>query len=107
VLLYVLGLSYGAVADFLEAIGTAIGKTTVYNNVQEAGITSRSRQSASVASGGKRPVIGADGTYVKVKGEKVGVQVVVDDQSGDLLGYSLRIWWIIPIVSGMTPIGTR
>jgi hypothetical protein len=52
-------------------------------------------------------VIGADGTYVKVKGEKVGVQVVVDDQSGDLLGYSLRIWWIIPIVSGMTPIGTR
>jgi transposase-like protein len=91
VLLYVLGLSYGAVADFLEAVGTAICKTTVYNNVQEAGIASRSRQSASVASGGKRAVIGADGTYVKVKGEKVGVQVVVDDQSGDLLGLDIIV----------------
>ena len=89
VLLYVLGLSYGAVADFLEAFGTAIGKTTVYNNVQEAGIASRSRQEASVTSGGKRPVIGADGTYVKVKGEKVGIQVVVDDRSGDLLGLEI------------------
>jgi hypothetical protein len=63
----------------------------VYNNVQEAGIASRSRQNASVASGGKRPVIGADGTYVKVKGEKVGVQVVVDDQSGDLLGLDIIV----------------
>jgi hypothetical protein len=63
----------------------------VYNNVQEAGIASRSRQSTSVASGGKRPVIGADGTYVKVKGEKVGVQVVVDDQSGDLLGLDIMV----------------
>jgi transposase-like protein len=89
VLLYVLGLSYGAVADFLEAYGTAICKTTVYNNVQEAGVASRSRQEASVTSGGKRPVIGADGTYVKVKGEKVGIQVVVDDQSGDLLGLEI------------------
>lgn len=91
VLLYVLGLSYGAVADFLEAVGTAISKTTVYNNVQEAGIASRRRQSASVSSGGKRPVIGADGTYVKVKGEKVGIQVVVDDQSGELLGLDIIV----------------
>lgn len=91
VLLYVLGLSYGAVADFLEAFGVAICKTTVYDNVQEAGFASRSRQSASVASGGKRPVIGSDGTYVKVKGEKVGIQVVVDDQSGDLLGLDIIV----------------
>jgi hypothetical protein len=86
VLLYALGLSYGAVADFLTALAVAVSKTTVYNNVQEAGIASRSRQQAAVARGGKRAVIGSDGTYVKVKGEKVGVQVVVDDQSGDLLG---------------------
>lgn len=91
VLLYVLGLSYGAVADFLEAFGISICKTTVYNNVQEAGFASRSRQSASVASGGKRPVISSDGTYVKVKGEKVGIQVVVDDQSGDLLGLDIIV----------------
>jgi transposase-like protein len=89
VLLYVLGLSYGAVADFLSALAVAVSKTTVYNNVQEAGIASRSRQQASVASGGKKAVIGSDGTYVKVKGEKVCIQVVVDDQSGDLLGLDI------------------
>jgi transposase-like protein len=85
VLLYLLGLSYGAVSDFLLALGVTLSKTTVYDNVQEAGVQSRSRQQAAVARGGKRVVIGSDGTYVKVKGEQVGIQVVVDDQSGDLL----------------------
>lgn len=91
VLLYVLGLSYGAVEDFLFAVGVAVSKTTVYNNVQEAGVQSRSRQQATVAGGGKRTVIGSDGTYVKVKGEQVGIQVVVDDQSGDLLGLEIVV----------------
>ena len=91
VLLYALGLSYGAVADFLTALTMAVCKTTVYNNVQEAGIASRSRQQAAVASGGKKAVIGSDGTYVKVKGEKVGIQVVVDDQTGDLLGLDIVV----------------
>jgi transposase-like protein len=91
VLLYVLGLSYGAVADFMEALGISICKTTVYNNVQEAGSVSRRRQSASVANEGKRAVIASDGTYVKVKGEKVGIQVVVDDQNGDLLGLDIVV----------------
>jgi hypothetical protein len=36
-------------------------------------------------------VIGSDGTYVKVKGEKVGIQVVVDDQSGALLGLEIIV----------------
>jgi transposase-like protein len=91
VLLYVLGLSYGAVEDFLFALGVAVSKTTVYNNVQEAGIASRGRQQATVARGGKRAVIGSDGTYVKVKGEQVGIQVVVDDQSGELLGLEIVV----------------
>jgi transposase-like protein len=89
VLLYVLGLSYGAVEDFLFAVGVAVSKTTVYYNVQEAGVQSRSRQQATVARGDKRAVIGSDGTYVKVKGEHVGIQVVVDDRSGDLLGLDI------------------
>ena len=91
VLLYVLGLSYGAVADFLTALRMSVGKTTVYYNVQEAGIASRSRQQAAVTSGGKRAVIGSDGTYLKVKGEKVCIQVVVDDQNGDLLGLDIVV----------------
>ena len=85
VLLYVLGLSYGAVADFLVAMGCAVSKTTVYNNVQTAGQRARSRQRDTVTRSGKRAVIGTDGTYVKVRGEQVGIQVVVDDDSGELL----------------------
>ena len=91
VLMYALGLSYGAVEDFMTALGMAMSKTAVYYNVQEAGIASRSRQQAAVASGGKRAVIGSDGTYLKVKGEKVCIQVVVDDQNGDLLGLDIVV----------------
>jgi hypothetical protein len=36
-------------------------------------------------------VIGSDGTYVKVKGEKVGIQVIVDDETGDLLGLDIMV----------------
>jgi len=32
-------------------------------------------------------VIGSDGTYLKVKGAQIGVQVVVDDRDSDLLGW--------------------
>jgi transposase-like protein len=89
VLLYLLGLSYGAVSDFLFALGVAVSKTTVYNNVQAAGVRSRGRQQTTAAAGGQRAVIGSDGTYVKVKGETVGIQVVVDDQTGDLLALEI------------------
>jgi transposase-like protein len=91
VLLYVLGLSYGAVSDFTEAMGCAVCKTTMYNNVQEAGEKARKRQRSSVKRGGKRAVIGADGTYVKIKGEQVGIEVVVDDESGELLGLDIIV----------------
>lgn len=91
VLLYVLGLSYGGVADFLHALGVPIGKTTVYENVQAAGVQARQRQRATRETGGKRAVIGSDGTYMKVKGEKVGIQVIVDDETGDLLGIDIMV----------------
>jgi transposase-like protein len=89
VLLYVLGLSYGAVEDFVNALGCGVGKTTVYNNVQAAGRAARRKQQARVQQGGKRAVIGADGTFVKVKGESVGIEVVVDDSTGELLGLDI------------------
>jgi transposase-like protein len=91
VLLYVLGLSYGGVSDFTVAMGCAVSKTTVYNNVQEAGEKARKRQRSTVKGGGKRAVIGADGTYVKIKGEQVGIEVVVDDESGELLGLDILV----------------
>lgn len=91
VLLYVLGISYGGVSDFLGSLGIAIGKTTVYDNVQAAGMKSRQKQRQAVRGGHRRAVIGSDGTYLKVKGEKVGLQVVVDDRTGDLLGLDLIV----------------
>lgn len=91
VLLYVLGLSYGGVEDVLCAFNTPLGKTTVYLNVQEAGMAARQQQRQVVLTGGKRAVIGSDGTYVKVKGQEVGVQVVVDDATGELLGLEIVV----------------
>jgi transposase-like protein len=91
VLLYVLGLSYGAVSDFVGAMGSYVCRTTVYNNVQEAGMQARQRQRGTVKRGKKRPVIGVDVTYVKVKGEQVGIEVAVDDESGELLGLDIIV----------------
>jgi transposase-like protein len=91
VLLYVLGLSYGAVEDVLCAFNTPLGKTTVYVNVQEAGMAARQQQREVVLGKGERAVIGSDGTYLKVKGQEVGVQVVVDDQDGELLGLEIIV----------------
>ena len=89
VLLYVLGLSYGAIEDFLWALGCGISKTQAYYDVQAAGIASRQQQRRQVETGGQRLVVGTDGTYVKVKGELVGIEVVVDDQTGELLGLDI------------------
>jgi transposase-like protein len=89
VLLYVLGLSYGGVADFLTAIGLGIGKTTVYDNVQAVGVVARKQQQSAVDRGGQRAIIGADGTFLKVKGVQVGIEVVVDDATGELLGLDI------------------
>ncbi len=91
VLLYVLGLSYGAVEDFTTALGCGVGKTTAYNNVQAAGAVARRKQRATVKEGGKRAVIGADGTYVRLKGVATGIEVVVDDQTGELLGLEIIV----------------
>jgi transposase-like protein len=91
VLLYVLGLSYGAVEDLLSALGMSLAKTTVYENVQAAGLTTRQQQRQVVLQGGARAVIGSDGTYVKVKGQEVGVQVVVDDRDSALLALEIMV----------------
>jgi hypothetical protein len=60
-----------------------------YENVQAAGVVSRQQQKQQVQQGGQRLVVGADATYLKVKGETVGLEVVVDDQAGELLGLDI------------------
>jgi hypothetical protein len=87
----VLGLSYGGVEDVLGALGMPLAKTTVYANVQAAGMAARQRQGLALRVGRGCLVIGSDGTYVKVKGQEVGVQVVVDDRDRALLGLEIIV----------------
>ena len=68
-----------------------MGKTTAYNNVQAAGVQARRRQRQTVRREGKRAVIGADGTYVRLKGTPTGIEVVVDPQNGELLGLEIVV----------------
>ena len=91
ILLYVLGLSYGAIEDFLYALGCGIGKTMAYYDVQAAGLVSRAQQRRKVQEGGQRPVVGADATYVKVLGVMTGIEVVVDDRTSELLGLDIIV----------------
>lgn len=88
VLLYVLGLSYGAVSDVLDALQTLLGKalflgkTTVYRNVQASGQESRHLRRAWLQQGRRIRVIGADLTRVQCQGESLVIGVVVDDLEG-------------------------
>ena len=59
IMLYILGLSYGAVAIVLEALGVPIGKTTVYERVQEAAEKVPGLQQKKILSGYKTKAVGA------------------------------------------------
>jgi hypothetical protein len=88
VLLYLLGLSYGAVSEALMALqllltqALSLGKTTVYRNVQAAGQAARRLRRAWLQQGRKIRVLGADLTRVQCQGESLVVGVVVDDVTG-------------------------
>ena len=88
VLLYLLGLSYGAVSEALMALqllltqALSLGKTTVYRNVQAAGRAARRLRRAWLQQGRKIRVLGADLTRVRCQGESLVVGVVVDDVTG-------------------------
>jgi len=87
-LLYLLGLSYGAVSDPLEAIEVLLskprylGKTTVYRNVQGTGQKARRLRHAWPREGHPIRFIGADVTRLQCRGRSLPVGVVVDSLSG-------------------------
>ncbi len=86
VLLYLLGLSYGAVQDVLGALGCFLSKTTVYRDVQAAGEKARQvRERWLAQEKGKVRFVGADLTQVRCAGEDVVVGVAVDAQHGPML----------------------
>ena len=88
VLLYLLGLSYGAVALTLEALGHPLSKVAVYEAVQAAGakVPGLRREAVRLPAGHVLvAALGADLTSVKCKGEWLTVGVGVDALGGAAL----------------------
>lgn len=88
VLLYLLGLSYGAAALTLEALGHPLSKVAIYNAVQAAGAKVPGlRREAVQLPAGQRLVaaLGADLTSVKCQGAWLTVGVSVDALAGAAL----------------------
>ena len=70
VMFYVLGMSYGAVATALSALGWPLSKVAVYYAVQEAGASVAGLRREAVRHGGGRVVgLGVDLTSVRCAGQ--------------------------------------
>ena len=85
VMLYLLGLSYGAVSLALDGLGIALCKSRVYDAVQEAARRVPGLKRDQVFAGVKTPAIGGDLTSVKCKGEWLPLGLSVDAISGLVL----------------------
>ena len=85
ILLYLLGLSYGAVSLALEALGVYMCKSRVYDAVQAAAERVPGMERDQVFENLRTPALGGDLTSVKVKGEWYPLGLTVDDTSGLVL----------------------
>jgi hypothetical protein len=82
VMLYLLGLSYGAVSLALEGLGISLCKSRVYDAVQEAAKLVPGLKREQVFAGVRTPALGADLTGVSCKGEWLPLGITVDPISG-------------------------
>jgi hypothetical protein len=85
VMLYLLGLSYGAVVIMLEALGIYLSKTSVFRSVQAAGEAVPGLKRQQLLPGYRTKALGADLTSVKCKGEWLTLGVTVDPLNGWVL----------------------
>lgn len=85
VMLYLLGLSYGAASIALEALGVYLAKSSIYEAVQAAAEKVPGLKRAQVFSQVKTPVLGADVTSVKCNGQWLPLGLSVDDLTGIVL----------------------
>jgi hypothetical protein len=85
VLLYLLGLSYGATSLALEALGVYMCKTSVYEAVQAAAEKVPGLKRQAVFGGLRTPALGGDVTSVKCQGEWLHLGLTVDDTNGLVL----------------------
>ncbi|MGA7410223.1 MAG: hypothetical protein WBW33_07040, partial [Bryobacteraceae bacterium] len=77
-MLYLLGLSYGATSLALEALGVYLCKSRVYDAVQETAKRVPGLKRDQVFAGVKTPALGGDLTSVKCKGEWLPLGITVD-----------------------------
>jgi transposase-like protein len=85
VMLYLLGLSYGAVALMLEALGVYLSKSSVYRTVQATAEAVPGMKRTELLQGYRTRALGADLTSVKCKGQWLPIGVVVDPLNGLVL----------------------
>jgi hypothetical protein len=85
VLLYLLGLSYGAVSLALEAFGVYMCKSRVYAAVQEAAERVQGLDRGTIFEGIRTPAQGADVARVRCRGRWLALGLMVDDQRGPML----------------------
>jgi len=109
ILLYLLGLSYGATSLALEALGVYLCKTSVYEAVQAAAERVPGMRHGGVFGGIRTPALGADVTTVRCGGKWLPLGLSVDDTTGLVLTVdglpgedteSLRAW-LTPIVESV------
>jgi transposase-like protein len=106
VMLYVLGLSYGAVALVLGALGVWISKASVYRSVQATAEQVPGMRREQFLEGYRTQALGADVTSVKCNGKWLPIGITVDAITGMVLtidqlsGEDAQILqaWLEPIV---------
>lgn len=82
IMLYVLGLSYGAVEIVLSSLGIGIGKTSVYRAVQAMAKQVPGLKRGKLLEGYKTKAVGADVTSVRCNGQWLTVGIAVDAVNG-------------------------
>ena len=109
VMLYILGLSYGAVAIVLETLGIGIGKTSVYRAVQAVAEKVPGMKQSQLLEGYRTGAVGADVTSVRCGGKWLPLGITVDATTGMTL--SIDGWpgeeaeqlkaWLAPLLEAV------
>lgn len=95
VMLYLLGLSYGAVSLALESLGVPLSKTRVYEIVQEVASRLPDLKHEHIFQGIKTKAVGADLTSVKCTGKWLHLGLRVEAEAQTLKA------WIEPIAKSV------
>ena len=82
VMLYILGLSYGAVEIVLNSLGMGIGKTSVFRAVQAVAKQVPGLKREKLLDGYQTKAVGADVTSVRCNGKWVTIGIAVDAVNG-------------------------